>query len=352
MLLKKVFWGSTWFNQVKQVSVPQDFLQGARVLKCWWVSRKDLKSVSHYHFTNLVTIRPCHWFLGDWVWSMEQEEGIPSPTRYMTSQPLMSVPLLAYLMWQCWRRGGNHSSHPPPYLRSLRVAEFRSCRSPTGVGILRILLICVSVVEGKWRGEIQNSPEKGYGKKLTKDILFSRDKRPGFPSQASLGLESCLLVRDPHRQPYSLIQHRADSVWGFLDVPPLSGQYPFMYCGTTWHTTKQAHPLHTAVRDLSFHAVCLTHMEKIRSFFLMQENFKLQFLFCLKCIYYLSVSLLKMESWLEINILLGQTKGCIWKSWKWAWRGKIHFSFQDPFSVLKRKWTNIYWLLTISQAPG
>ena len=122
-----------------------------------------------------------------------------------------------------------------------------------------------------------------------------------------------------------------------------------MYCGTTWHTTKQAHPLHPAVRGLSFLVVCLMHMEKIRSFFLIQENFKLQFLFCLKCIYYLSVSLFKMDSWLEINILLRQTKGCIWKSWKWAWRGKIHFSFQDPFSVLKRKWTNIYWLITISQ---
>ena len=59
--------------------------------------------------------------------------------------------------------GGNHSSHPPPYLGSLRVAEFRSCRSPAGVGILRILFICVSVVEGKWKGEIQNSPEKGEG---------------------------------------------------------------------------------------------------------------------------------------------------------------------------------------------
>ena len=134
----------------------------------------------------------------------------PQPPTIHDLSASHECPLLAYLGWWCWGGGWNHNSHPPPYLRSLRVAEFRICRCPAGVGILRILLICVSVVEGKRRGEIQNSPEKGLSKKLTKDILFSRDKHPGFPSQGSLGLESCLLVRDPHRQPYPLIQHRAD----------------------------------------------------------------------------------------------------------------------------------------------
>lgn len=153
---KSVLWKQ---NQVKQVSVPQDFLQGAE----GWVSRKDLKCITlSFHKSCYYQTLP----LVPWGWGVVHGAGRSHPQPptihdHMTSQPLMSVRLLAYLGWWCWGGGWNHNSHPPPYLRSLRVAEFRICRCPAGVGILRILLICVSVVEGKWRGEIQNSPEKG-----------------------------------------------------------------------------------------------------------------------------------------------------------------------------------------------
>lgn len=172
MLLKKVFCGSTWFNQVKQISVPQDFLQGARVLKCMMSLQKRSK-VYHIIILQILLLSDLatgSLRMGCGPWSRKEASSAPSDTWPLS---LSWVSPSSLLTW-CGSivGGGNHSSHPPPYLRSLRVAEFRSCSSPAGVGILRILLICVSIVEGKRRGDIQNSPERGYGKKLTKDILF------------------------------------------------------------------------------------------------------------------------------------------------------------------------------------
>ena len=205
MLLKKVFCGSkTKLNRFLSHRT------SSREPGCWRMSLQKRSKVYHIIISQILLLSDLatgSLGMGCGPWSRKEASPAPHNT-WPLSLSWVSPPCLPGVV--VLGGGWNHNSHPPPYLRSLRVAEFRICRCPAGVGILRILLICVSVVEGKRRGEIQNSPEKGSSKKLTKDILFSRDKHPGFPSQGSLGLESCLLVRDPHRQPYPLIQHRAD----------------------------------------------------------------------------------------------------------------------------------------------
>lgn len=82
----------------------------------------------------------------------------------------------------------------PTCLYSCKSLRAGACRSPAGVDVLKVLFIRVSMVGGKRKGGIPNAPQEGYGKNLTEDIPSYGDQCPGYPSRASLGLESCLPV--------------------------------------------------------------------------------------------------------------------------------------------------------------
>lgn len=106
---------------------------------------------------------------------------------------------------------------------------------------------------GSGEERIQNTPEEGYGRNGAKVILSHRDKCPGSPSQAPLGLQSCLPVRDPQRPPFlslstlltlckafQMCTHCLASIphvlWDFLahcraaTPPPNCNQRPFFPC--------------------------------------------------------------------------------------------------------------------------